>query len=89
MGDGRREPGARAARGSRAAASPSWPRRPGADQLRALLDLPAEIRGRSSILYVDPDDASRGKPRRYTVWVDEPITARMSRGACERPMPRR
>lgn len=36
--------------------------------------LPADIRGRSSILYVDPDDASRGKPRRYTVWVDEPIT---------------
>jgi quercetin dioxygenase-like cupin family protein len=35
--------------------------------------LPADIRGRSSILYVDPDDASRGKPRRYTVWVDEPI----------------
>ena len=35
--------------------------------------LPAEIRGRSSILYVDPTDASRGKPRRYTVWVDEPI----------------
>jgi hypothetical protein len=35
--------------------------------------LPAEIRGRSSILYVDPADASRGKPRRYTVWVDEPI----------------
>jgi hypothetical protein len=35
--------------------------------------LPADVRGRSSILYVDPDDASRGKPRRYTVWVDEPI----------------
>ncbi|HUK63318.1 MAG TPA: hypothetical protein VLV15_08295 [Dongiaceae bacterium] len=35
--------------------------------------LPAEIRGRTSILYVDPADASRGKPRRYTVWVDEPI----------------
>ena len=36
--------------------------------------LPADIRGRSSILYVDPADAGRGKPRRYTVWVDEPIT---------------
>jgi quercetin dioxygenase-like cupin family protein len=36
--------------------------------------LPADIRGRSSIVYVDPHDASRGKPRRYTVWVDEPIT---------------
>jgi quercetin dioxygenase-like cupin family protein len=35
--------------------------------------LPADIRGRSSILYVDPADANRGKPRRYTVWVDEPI----------------
>jgi quercetin dioxygenase-like cupin family protein len=35
--------------------------------------LPAEIRGRSSILYVDPADASRGRPRRYTVYVDEPI----------------
>jgi hypothetical protein len=35
--------------------------------------LPAGIRGRSSILYVDPADAARGKPRRYTVWVDAPI----------------
>ena len=35
--------------------------------------LPAEIKGRSSILYVDPADATRGRPRRYTVWVDEPI----------------
>jgi quercetin dioxygenase-like cupin family protein len=35
--------------------------------------LPAEIRGQSSILYVDPDDAARGRPRRYTVWVDVPI----------------
>jgi hypothetical protein len=35
--------------------------------------LPADIRGRTSILYVDPADASRGKPRRYMVWVDEPI----------------
>jgi quercetin dioxygenase-like cupin family protein len=34
---------------------------------------PAEIRGRSSILYVDPADAGRGRPRRYTVYVDEPI----------------
>ncbi|MEX2222956.1 MAG: cupin domain-containing protein [Candidatus Rokuibacteriota bacterium] len=34
---------------------------------------PAEIRGQSSILYVDPADASRGRPRRYTVYVDEPI----------------
>jgi quercetin dioxygenase-like cupin family protein len=40
--------------------------------------LPAEIRGQSSILYVDPADAARGKPRRYTVWVDTPITL----GAC-------
>jgi quercetin dioxygenase-like cupin family protein len=35
--------------------------------------LPAEIRGQTSILYVDPADAARGRPRRYTVWVDEPI----------------
>lgn len=35
--------------------------------------LPAEIRGQSSIMYVDPADAGRGKPRRYTVWVDAPI----------------
>jgi quercetin dioxygenase-like cupin family protein len=35
--------------------------------------LPAQIRGQSSILYVDPADAGRGKPRRYTVLVDEPI----------------
>lgn len=35
---------------------------------------PALIRGQSSILYVDPADAGRGRPRRYTVYVDEPIT---------------
>jgi quercetin dioxygenase-like cupin family protein len=34
---------------------------------------PAVIRGQSSILYVDPADAGRGRPRRYTVYVDEPI----------------
>lgn len=35
--------------------------------------LPRDIRGRSSIVYVDPADAARGKPRRYTVYVDDPI----------------
>jgi hypothetical protein len=35
--------------------------------------LPREIRGQSSIIYVDPADAARGRPRRYTVYVDEPI----------------
>lgn len=35
--------------------------------------LPAEIRGQPSIVYVDPADAGRGRPRRYTVWVDAPI----------------
>jgi len=35
--------------------------------------LPAAIRGQSSIVYVDPADAGRGRPRRYTVHVDEPI----------------
>jgi quercetin dioxygenase-like cupin family protein len=35
--------------------------------------LPAEIRGQSSIVYVDPADAARSRPRRYTVWVDAPI----------------
>ncbi len=35
--------------------------------------LPADIRGNRSILYVDPADAGRGRPRRYTVYVDEPI----------------
>lgn len=34
--------------------------------------LPLEIRGRSSIVYVDPAHASV-KPRRYTMHVDEPI----------------
>jgi hypothetical protein len=34
--------------------------------------LPLEIRGQSSILYVDPKDAA-SRPRRYTVLVDEPI----------------
>ena len=35
--------------------------------------LPAEIQGKSSILYVDPDDASRSRPRTYTVYIDEPL----------------
>ena len=35
--------------------------------------LPREIRGRTSIMYVDPKDADRGRPRTYTVYVDEPI----------------
>jgi quercetin dioxygenase-like cupin family protein len=35
--------------------------------------LPREIRGRTSIMYVDPADAERGRPRSYTVYVDEPI----------------
>ena len=35
--------------------------------------LPRSIRGQSSIIYVDPADAGRGKPRAYTVYVDEPI----------------
>lgn len=34
--------------------------------------LPRELRGKSSIVYVDPAHASV-KPRRYTVHVDEPI----------------
>ena len=35
--------------------------------------LPREIRGRTSIMYVDPHDTERGRPRAYTVYVDEPI----------------
>lgn len=35
--------------------------------------LPREIRGQSSIMYVDPADAARSKPRQYAVHVDEPI----------------
>jgi len=34
--------------------------------------LPREIHGQSSIMYVDPKHAA-SKPRRYTVFVDEPI----------------
>jgi quercetin dioxygenase-like cupin family protein len=34
--------------------------------------LPRELRGRSSIVYVDPADAAV-KPRQYTIYVDEPI----------------
>ena len=34
--------------------------------------LPREIKGRSSIVYVDPAHASV-KPRSYTVYVDEPV----------------
>jgi len=35
--------------------------------------LPVEIRGKSSMIYVDPGDVARSKPRTYTVYVDEPI----------------
>ena len=35
--------------------------------------LPADLRGQSSIMYVDPADAARSKPRTYTVYIDEPI----------------
>ena len=35
--------------------------------------LPRAIEGQSSIIYVDPEDARRGRPRKYTVHVDEPI----------------
>ena len=35
--------------------------------------LPAEMHGRSSIVYVDPADATRSRPRTYTVYVDEPL----------------
>jgi quercetin dioxygenase-like cupin family protein len=35
--------------------------------------LPREIRGQSSIVYVDPADAARARPRQYTVYVDEPV----------------
>ena len=35
--------------------------------------LPADIRGQSSMVYVDPADAGRSTPRTYTVYVDEPI----------------
>jgi len=45
--------------------------------------LPREILGQSSIVYVDPEDARRGRPRRYTVWVDEPIELDM--GGLEGP----
>ncbi len=35
--------------------------------------LPREIRGKSSIQYVKPEDAARSKPRRYTLFIDDPI----------------
>ena len=35
--------------------------------------LPREIQGKSSIMYVKPEDATRSKPRRYTVFVDDTI----------------
>ena len=39
--------------------------------------LPREIRGQSSIMYVDPKNTG-SKPRRYTVFVDEPIELPLS-----------
>ena len=52
----------------RAVASPDEP----TSFIRASI-LPQEIQGKSSILYVNPEDAARSKPRRYTVFVDDPI----------------
>lgn len=51
-----------------AAASPTLP----TSFIRVSI-LPRSIRGQSSIIYVDPADAGRGKPRAYAVYVDEPI----------------
>ena len=36
--------------------------------------LPVEIRGQSSIVYVDPAEGARMRPRTYTMYVDEPFT---------------
>lgn len=36
--------------------------------------LPAEIRGQSSLVYVDPADAARSRPRTYTIYVEEPFS---------------
>ncbi len=36
--------------------------------------LPAEIHGQSSIVYVDPAEGARMRPRTYTMYVDEPFT---------------
>ena len=33
--------------------------------------LPAELQGRTSILYVDPADAARSRPRTYTLYIDD------------------
>jgi quercetin dioxygenase-like cupin family protein len=35
--------------------------------------LPRELQGKSSIVYVDQGTAARSRPRRYTVFVDDPI----------------
>jgi len=35
--------------------------------------LPAALRGKSSIRYVDPADQAKPRTQRYTVFVDEPV----------------
>jgi hypothetical protein len=35
--------------------------------------LPRHLQGQSSIRYVNPEDADKPKPQRYTVFVDQPI----------------
>ena len=35
--------------------------------------LPADLRGKSSIQYVNPEDLEKPKSQRYTGYVDEPI----------------
>ncbi len=45
--------------------------RPG--RFNRVMILPRRLRGKSSIRYLDPEDASKPKPQRYTVLLDEPI----------------
>ena len=61
--------------GSRAAAKPVYAAgaRDAPTSFIRVSILPRAIRGQSSIMYVDPEDAKRGRPRQYTVFVDEPI----------------
>ena len=50
--------------------------------------LPAELKGRSSIAYVNAEDHDKPKSQRYKGYLDETITLSVRMPACSRPQPR-
>ena len=41
-----------------------------AGELFAVMILPRALKGKSSLRYVDPEDADKPKPQKYTIFID-------------------